>query len=412
VRILHTADWHLNDKLGRIDRTNDLQIRVEKVAGLCEEHQADVLLIAGDLFHDRASREEVTDSLKHLRGTFKSFFARNGTILAVTGNHDKDHSIELVRAGMGLAAPAGVPIGGTILPGRMYLFNAAWFGKLQAPGDDFMTQFVMLPYPFPSRYLEEDERRRCRTPEEEHSAVEGKVAGWFKNLPENREQYDETARTVLVAHMSVSGADLSRGLFRLSIKDDVLLDGGNLPVWPDYVALGHIHKPQCLRGLAHVRYSGSLDRLDFGEREDDRGVVLVEIGSDGRRGEPQVLGLEPTPMYHVTVTDDTVTEAELRSQYPDADRALVRITVQYRSGADSRDSIERVIRATFPRFTMIEWREAGKESDPGGQVVSPKADFRTQVRQYLESKLEKDEQKVALLALAECYLSAKVEGPV
>jgi exonuclease SbcD len=367
------------------------------------------LLIAGDLFYERASRDQVAGTLTHLRTTFKPFFARGGTILAVTGNHDKDHVVELVRAGMGLAAPGGFPIGATLSPGRMYLFNSAWFGKLQAPGDPFATQFIMLPYPYPSRYLEEDERRQCRTPEEEHRAVQGKIAAWFQNLPQNANGYDPTARTVLAAHLLMSGADLSGGLFRLTERDDILLDGGSLPVWPDYVALGHIHKPQCLRGMTHIRYCGSLDRLDFGEREHQPGVILVDIGPDGRRGEPTVLPLEPTPMYDVMITDDTLTDADLRVQYPDADRALARITVHYRSGADSRDAIERAVRTAFPRFTVMDWREAGQEADAGGHAVTPKADFRVTVRDYLERRLEQDPQREAMLRLVEQYLSAESE---
>jgi exonuclease SbcD len=409
MRIIHTGDWHLNDTLGRVNRTKDLQERVERVAAMCESTLADVLLIAGDLFCERANREEVTESLTHLRTIFKPFFTRGGTLLAITGNHDRDHVIELVRASMGLAAPIGVPIGGNLSTGRMYLFNTAWYGKLRASNDSFDTQFVMLPYPFPARYLEESERRECHTAEEENRAMQGKIAAWFKNLPENRSRYDETARTVLAAHIAVAGADVSRGLFRLSEKNDVQLDGGSLPVWPDYVALGHIHKAQCLRGLSHVRYCGSLDRLDIGERYDQPGVVLVEIGPDGRQREPEVLPLEPTPMYDVTITNDTLTDADLRAQYPDADRALARITVEYRSGADSRDVIERAIRAAFPRFTSIDWREAGALGDPGAQAVSPKADFRTTVRHYLERRLEHDEQRTALLDLLDDYLALETE---
>src|SRR5690349_10805469 len=54
MKILHTADWHLGDRLGRIDRTEDLRRAVERVARYCGEHQVDVLLVAGDLFSELA----------------------------------------------------------------------------------------------------------------------------------------------------------------------------------------------------------------------------------------------------------------------------------------------------------------------------------------------------------------------
>src|SRR5262249_44836515 len=54
MRVLHTADWHLADRLGRIDRTADLRRAVERVAALCEAEKADLLLVAGDLFSELA----------------------------------------------------------------------------------------------------------------------------------------------------------------------------------------------------------------------------------------------------------------------------------------------------------------------------------------------------------------------
>src|SRR5687767_1899245 len=120
MRIVHTADWHLCDRLGRIDRTADLTARVERVAALCEEHSADLLLVAGGLFSEQALVDDMTRALNHLRDVFKPFFARGGTVLAVTGNHDRDARINMVRAGMTLAAPDAGATG--VLPGgRMYL---------------------------------------------------------------------------------------------------------------------------------------------------------------------------------------------------------------------------------------------------------------------------------------------------
>ena len=81
MRILHTADWHLCDQLGRLNRTDDLKRRVERVAELCDEHGVELLLVAGDLFSEQASVEQMTDALDHVRRTFAGFFARGGTVL-------------------------------------------------------------------------------------------------------------------------------------------------------------------------------------------------------------------------------------------------------------------------------------------------------------------------------------------
>src|SRR5262245_25687472 len=135
MRLIHTADWHLCDRLGRIDRTEDLKARVEQIARMSCEQQADLLLIAGDLFSEQATVEPMTDALKHLHRTFSPFFVGGGTIVALTGNHDRAGRINLIRAGMSLVA-APTPLGGRLTPGRLYLLNGNFFGTFEArPGE-------------------------------------------------------------------------------------------------------------------------------------------------------------------------------------------------------------------------------------------------------------------------------------
>ena len=110
MRWLHTADWHLNDRLGGQDRTAHLRQRVERIAALCEQERVDVIALAGDVFSEQAKPDQIAESLRHLRATFRPFFERGGTILAITGNHDQDGRVrphlDVARAGMDLAEPA------------------------------------------------------------------------------------------------------------------------------------------------------------------------------------------------------------------------------------------------------------------------------------------------------------------
>src|SRR5438128_2474063 len=73
MRILHTADWHLGDRLGRIDRTADLRASVERVAAYCEQERADVLLMAGDLFSELSRPDGLRDTIAHLDEVFRPF---------------------------------------------------------------------------------------------------------------------------------------------------------------------------------------------------------------------------------------------------------------------------------------------------------------------------------------------------
>src|SRR6202035_3516381 len=89
--ILHTADWHLGDRLGRIDRTADLRRAVERVANYCRDEHVDVLLVAGDLFSELSRPDSLRESIEHIQETFEPFLLAGGSVLALTGNHDNEN---------------------------------------------------------------------------------------------------------------------------------------------------------------------------------------------------------------------------------------------------------------------------------------------------------------------------------
>src|SRR5260370_15740271 len=91
MRILHTADWHLADRLGRIDRTDDLRRAVERVADYCRQENADVLLVAGDLLRELAGADALPDTTRHFKEGFAAFLRDGGTIVTRTGNQDKEN---------------------------------------------------------------------------------------------------------------------------------------------------------------------------------------------------------------------------------------------------------------------------------------------------------------------------------
>lgn len=398
MRILHTADWHLCDRLGRIDRTNDLKTRVEQIADYCEEHRVDVLLVAGDLFSEQATPDQMADAFAHLRSTFRPFLDRRGTILAITGNHDRDTRINLVRAGMSLAAPP-TTLGGTLTPGRAYLLNQNFFGLVPGP-DGEEVQFVFVPYPFRSRYdLPED---RCKSLEAQNTALKQAVVTWVRDTVADA-RFRVDCPTVLTAHLHVRGSE-THSLYKMTEREDVLLDFADLnPSWA-YIALGHIHKPQALGGADTVRYPGSLDRLDIGERHDDHGVCLVDVSRTSAT-RVQRLPIAPTPFHHVVLTDPATELPGLAERYPDRERAIVQVTAPRNSPTMSRDEIERTVRKIFPRLHVLRYDDAPA---PVRAEVTPtfrrEAGFASTVRTYLEQRLTGSADREALLTLAESFL--------
>lgn len=398
MKIIHTADWHLCDRLGRIHRTPDLQPRVERVAVLCMEHAADVLIVAGDLFSEQASIDDMTASLNHIRETFKPFFARGGTLLAITGNHDRDARINMVRAGMTLAMPDAGRDG--VLPGgRMYLLNGRGLTTLAGAGGN-KVQFVLVPYPNASRY--DLSATEFRSKEEENRLLHSKVAEWVQKVS-TQNDFDVSLPTILVAHLHVRGAEV-HSVYKMDDRDDVLFNFADLnPMWA-YVALGHIHKPQAVNGQAHVRYPGSLDRLDFGETHDDHGVLLLEVNG-AIAVEPIRLPVLATTFHTITITDPEAELPTLATQYPDHETAIVRVTVAQPRGDLSRDEVTRQLRKLFPRLHELKWADASRsDASEAAPKFVPRAGFETTIRDYLGEKLAADPDKDAILALAETFL--------
>jgi exonuclease SbcD len=402
MRIIHTADWHLCDRLRRVNRAQDLKARVEIVAGLCETHDVDLLLIAGDLFSSDSlvTVEEMTQALTHLHAVFAPFFDRGGTILAVTGNHDREDRIEMLRAGMRLAAP--VAGSRQFLPSRMYLLNRPYFGTFHTSGGD-CAQFVLLPYPTVSRYAEPDDEFRSK--DEENRVLHGRVVQEIQ-IAARHTEFDQTMPTILAAHLHVRGSGV-HSLYKLTERDDVIFDAGFLPTAWAYLGLGHIHKPQVLAGMNHVRYPGSLDRLDFAERGDEKGVVLLELGPTGLQCEPVWLPIPATPIHDITVSDVATELPTLAHQYPDHETAIVRIRVTHSpiSGM-SRHEISQELRRLFPRHTDITWLKPACPTGNGTVTgFKPQADHRTTIRDFLAKELDGDPDRQDVLALAEQFLT-------
>ncbi len=405
MRILHTGDWHLADRLGRIDRTEDLRRAVERVADYCRQENADVLLVAGDLFSELAGADALRDSIRHLQEVFAGFLRDGGTILTLTGNHDKENFCQTLRHAMSLAAPFSDTPGEVVPPGRLYLATEPTLLRLEDRASGLPVQFVLMPYPTPTRYLSDEASQRYQGLDEKNRHLMKAFTATLHSLRES-EAFNPELPAVLAAHIGVRGSELPT-LFRLSDQEDVIFDEADIPTGFAYVALGHIHRAQAVGGQTNVRYSGSIERMDLGESQDEKGVVLFDLGAEGLVGEPWTLPLESTPVYEVHVFDPATDIPALREKYPDAKRHLVKITCRYTAGVDNREETLRQLEEVFPRWYDRQISEASALGPTltVGEPVRTKS-FEDTVRDYLAQELANhdEEQQRAVLEQAEALM--------
>ncbi len=188
----------------------------------------------------------------------------------------------------------------------------------------------------------------------------------------------------------------------------MVFSDADLPAGFAYIALGHIHRAQFLGGQKHIRYSGSIERMDLGEKDDQKGVVLFDLGPEGLRDEPAPLPLEATPIYEIEIRSPQDEIPALKERYPDAQNDLVRVICTYTAGVDNREEILRELNEIFPRWYA---REIIERNTLTGTLVGgsagPAKSFEETVRDYLRQELTnlEEAQRDAILARAEALMA-------
>jgi DNA repair protein SbcD/Mre11 len=254
MRFLHTADWHLGRYFHGASLLEDQAHVLDQFVDLARDEKVDAVVIAGDVY-DRAVPPGEAVSL--LGDVLERLVVRHGIpVILIAGNHDSAERI-------GFA--------GRIFE-RQKLFlrgTLGHFDPVVLRGRVGEVAFHPLPYVEPAfaRALEGAEAVTDHASAMEH--VVARIRGGFR----------PGQRNVLVGHAFVAGGSESESERPLSV-------GGSGMVPPqvfdgfDYVALGHLHRPQ-QAGSVRIRYSGSLLKYSFHEADHDKSVSLVEVGADG-----------------------------------------------------------------------------------------------------------------------------------
>jgi len=272
--------------------------------------------------------------------------------------------------------------------GRLYLATEPTLLRLRDRRESNEVQFILMPYPTPSRYLRDEAGQKYSSPEERNQKLMTAFLDALRTI-QSHERFDRTRPTVLAAHVHVRGATVGASLFRLAEQEDVIIPSEGLPAEFAYVALGHVHKPQAIGGREHIRYSGSIERMDLGESADAKSIVLFDGGPPGLIGPPQLLPLEATAIYEIDIRTPSVTLPELRKRYPDASADLVNLHVTYTAGVDSLEDVLKQAEEIFPRYYARDWTESGALGPalmPGEGSGQGKG-FEETVREYVKCEL-------------------------
>lgn len=254
MRLLHTADWHLGRIFHARSLIDDQAHVLDQFVSLVRELRPDAVLIAGDVY-DRAVPP--ADAVNLLDDTLSRIVLGEGVpVVLIAGNHD---SPDRLGFGARLLAPRGLTIAGRVGARAEPLYFTDEWGKLA---------IYPLPYAEPAVV-----RDALGAEFRDHDAALGAL------LDGIREHHPAGTRAVVVAHAFVAGGAESESERPLSVGGSGAVAASRFAGF-DYVALGHLHRPQQI-GSAAINYAGSPLKYSLSEIDHDKSVSLVELRSPG-----------------------------------------------------------------------------------------------------------------------------------
>ena len=263
LKLLHTSDWHLGKKLFKAERIEEQKLFLQWLLKEIEKQKVDYLLIAGDIFD---SPHPPNEALKLYFDFLHELALTKVKTIIIGGNHD---------SGTFLDAPANILLGQNIsVAGQLSTDLKKHVHELKSEQSDEVVGLVTLPY---FRNWEVHQMGRAWSIEEGSDFGLNTIKRF---LQETSKELNHCQKKILLSHhlfglYSAAGSEQAIGLSGVDSIPNTALEG-----LFDYVALGHIHKPQIIKKENPIiYYSGSPIAMRFSETM-KKSLSLITISNN------------------------------------------------------------------------------------------------------------------------------------
>ncbi|MGK8438127.1 exonuclease subunit SbcD [Ectopseudomonas hydrolytica] len=282
MRILHTSDWHLGQHFMGKTRQAEHQAFCAWLLEQVRSQAVDVLLIAGDVFDTGAppsyAREQYYRLVVELRDA-------GCALVVLGGNHDSPAMLGESRSLLAQLGTQVVPGVGVDLAEQVRVLH----DREGVPGA------ILCAVPF-IRPRDVTASQAGQSAQDKQQSLQQAIAEHYRALHElaqrKRDKLGLALPIIATGHLTTVGASASESVREIYV--------GSLEAFPtsafppaDYIALGHIHRPQKVGGLEHIRYSGSPIALSFDEARQQKEVLLLTFGD----GSLQSIIPLPVPVF-------------------------------------------------------------------------------------------------------------------
>ncbi len=368
MRLLHTSDWHLGRQFHGHSLLADQRHMLEQLVAYATALRPDLVVVAGDIYDRAVPPPEAVDLLNEV--LTRLVIGLQLPVVLIAGNHDSGERLGfgarlLQRAGLHIAGPAAHPV--TAVP-----INTAAGRVCVYP----------LPYAEPgavrARFAQAD--------------ALGHGAAMQLSVQEVLRQHPADCMAVLVAHAFVVGGETSESERPLSVGGSGAIDASVFAGF-DYVALGHLHRPQTLGG-GRLRYAGSPLKYSQSEVTHAKSFSLVQLAVGSL---PVIEALPVIPLHDLHVLTGTLAEVcAPRPEVASHDFVLARLT-------DPGALLDPMaaLRRTYPNALGIERLVLQGSGTPGArgarrEQTSPEGLYASFFEEVTGTPLQADQQAVLL----------------
>lgn len=381
MKILHTSDLHIGKYIGTYDLKEDTEYVLNQVVDTAIRERVEVVLISGDIF-DRPNPSE--EAIKMYVSFLKGLLDKNIKVIAISGNHD---------SGIRLSAYKDILGKGYFVEGE---FNSP-MRKVSLNDEYGPVNFYMLPFFTP--FIVKNNLKLEKGLENYDLAMDEII---------KRENIDTSQRNIILAHQFVAGFKFggSEEDFSYSNGDEKNVAGVGIISLDkfqnfDYVALGHIHKPQKI-SRETIRYSGSLLKYKTSEIDGpDKSVVIIDLKEKGNIE----VKLDPIKPLHPFVKIEGLL-SELTNTNPNENDYVYLIVDDDKTPIEAKNKLtpyyKRIVDIEFPNDTLQQ-----KMNLDTSLADKRPIDF---ICEYYREKTNKDLDEENKKLLAEIFIEANKEG--
>lgn len=381
MKILHTSDLHIGKYIGTYDLKEDTEYVLNQVVDTAIKERVEVVLISGDVF-DRPNPSE--EAIKMYVSFLKELLDKNIKVIAISGNHD---------SGIRLSAYKDILGKGYFVEGE---FNSP-MRKVSLSDEYGPVNFYMLPFFTP--FIVKSNLKLEKGLENYDLAMDEII---------KRENIDTSQRNIILAHQFVAGFKFggSEEDFSYSNGDEKNVAGVGIISLDkfqnfDYVALGHIHKPQKI-SRETIRYSGSLLKYKTSEIDGpDKSVVIIDLKEKGNIE----VKLDPIKPLHPFVKIEGLL-SELTNTNPNENDYVYLIVDDDKTPIEAKNKLtpyyKRIVDIEFPNDTLQQ-----KMNLDTSLADKRPIDF---ICEYYREKTNKDLDEENKKLLAEIFIEANKEG--